>query len=125
MPPAASSMRRDIASAYLAIGARVGGMLLVSAVVYRKLGFEAFSVFNLIRSTVGLLNYVGLGLAPAMVRMLAEAFGQPPPVPAEERVTATSGPSVLPYATPFAAERAMSPAARVYASGQILGFFLG
>src|SRR5215217_9097349 len=100
MPPAASSMRRDVASAYVAIGARIAGMLVVSAVVYRTLGFEAFAIFNLIRATVGLLNYAGLGLAPAMVRLLAEARGGPEGIPgavpdAEHFTGPSTGPRVL------------------------------
>jgi O-antigen/teichoic acid export membrane protein len=119
-------MRRDIASAYLAIAARIGGMLVVSAVVYRKLGFEAFAIFNLIRSTVGLLNYVGLGLAPAMVRMLAEARGRPE-APSTEipRTLPATGTPVLAYAGPSPEDAATSRTARVYASGEILAAILG
>jgi O-antigen/teichoic acid export membrane protein len=117
-------MRRDIASAYLAIGARIGGMLVVSAVVFRKIGFESFSVFNLVRSTVGLLTYTGLGLAPAMVRMLAEARS-PRRVPSDVRSNPPSSGRVMDYATPEPAGFALSPAARVYAAGEWLAVLLG
>jgi O-antigen/teichoic acid export membrane protein len=118
-------MRRDVASAYLAVAARVGGLLLVSAVVYRRLGFEAFAVFNLIRSTVGLLNYTGLGLAPAMVRMLAQARQEAFVLPAHavQSGPSSEGPPVLTYATPSGAPA--SPAVRVYAAGELLAFLLG
>jgi len=71
--PAGGTLRRDIASAYLVTAARVGAWAVVSALVYRRLGADAFAMLALIRSTVGLLAYTSLGLAPAMVRALAEA----------------------------------------------------
>jgi O-antigen/teichoic acid export membrane protein len=114
-------MRRDVASAYLAIGARIGGMLVVSAVVYRRLGMETFSAFNLVRSTVGLLTYTGLGLAPAMVRMLAEA--RAPRSVLDLEATALPG-RVISYATPEPDDLALSPVARVYAAGELLAGLL-
>ncbi len=74
-PPgrAGGTLRRDIASAYLVTAARIGAWAVVSALVYRRLGADAFAMLALIRSTVGLLAYTSLGLAPAMVRALAEA----------------------------------------------------
>jgi O-antigen/teichoic acid export membrane protein len=117
-------MHRDVASAYLAVGARIGGLFAVSAVVYRTLGLEAFAVFNLIRSTVGLLNYTGLGLAPAMVHMLAEAKSAPRPAPpvtpahAVDPVPADGSP-VIPYETPRPPKQwaEPDPAVRVVISG--------
>src|SRR6476620_1638849 len=53
----APSMRRDLLSAYLATGAKVGSWAVVSAVVYRYLGAGEFAILALIRGTIGLLNY--------------------------------------------------------------------
>jgi O-antigen/teichoic acid export membrane protein len=109
-------MRRDIASAYLSVGARIGGLLLVSAAVYRSLGLEAFAIFNLIRSTVGLLNYTGLGLAPAMVRMLAAASAPRAALPVHvDEPVAPSGRQILSYATP---SPLTNSAALIYFSGE-------
>jgi O-antigen/teichoic acid export membrane protein len=71
--PAGGTLRRDIASAYLVTAARVGAWAVVTALVYRRLGADAFAMLALIRSTVGLLAYTSLGLAPSMVRALAAA----------------------------------------------------
>jgi O-antigen/teichoic acid export membrane protein len=69
-----ASMRLDIASAYLLTAARVGSWVVVSAIVFRAMGEQAFGIFALGRSTVGLLAYSALGLGPAMMRRLAEAM---------------------------------------------------
>jgi O-antigen/teichoic acid export membrane protein len=69
-PAADSTMRRDVISAYIASGARVASWFIVSAVLYRIRLIE-YAMFALVRSTVGLLNYTGLGIGPAMVRMIA------------------------------------------------------
>jgi O-antigen/teichoic acid export membrane protein len=69
-------MRRDLLSAYAASGARVLSWLIVSAVVFRAHPFQ-FAMLALIRGTLTLLNYTTLGLAPAMIRLLAEARAVP------------------------------------------------
>src|SRR4051812_27903870 len=71
-PASASSMRRDLLSAYAASAARVLSWVAVSALLFRVDPLQ-FAMLALIRGTVGLLNYTSLGLAPAMVRALAEA----------------------------------------------------
>ncbi|MGE5612047.1 MAG: lipopolysaccharide biosynthesis protein [Bacillota bacterium] len=76
--PASSSMRRDLFSAYLAAGAKVGSWAIVSALVYRWINPAHFAMLALVRGTIGLLNCTSLGLASAMVRMLAEAKHTPP-----------------------------------------------
>jgi O-antigen/teichoic acid export membrane protein len=76
MTDSPSTMRRDISTAYLVTAARIGAWLLVSALVYRRLGAAAFALLTLVRSTVGLLSYTSLGLAPAMIAKLAQAMGQ-------------------------------------------------
>ncbi len=65
-------MRRDVISAYAASGAKILSWVVVSAIVFRKGGVAEFGILALIRGTIGLLNYVSLGLAPAMVKLLAE-----------------------------------------------------
>lgn len=66
-------MRRDVISAYIAAGARIASWVVVSAAVYRCLGAEAFAVVAFVKGTIGIVNYVSVGLAPAMIRLLAEA----------------------------------------------------
>ena len=63
-------MRRDILSAYAASISRVMSWVIVSAIVYRR-SPEAFAMLALVRGTIGILNYVALGLLPAMIRTLA------------------------------------------------------
>src|SRR5258705_6419156 len=75
----ASSLRREIASAYLASGAKILSWVVVAGVVYRVGGVTAFGLRSLIRGTIGLLNYLSLGLGPAMVRMLAQAMQRQEP----------------------------------------------
>jgi O-antigen/teichoic acid export membrane protein len=70
-------IRREILSAYLASGSRLLSWIVVSAVVYRRLGPDYFAVLVLIRTTIGLFNYTTLELAPAMVRMLALEKAEP------------------------------------------------
>lgn len=65
-------MRRDILSAYLVSGTRIGSWAVVSAVVYRELGAGAFGLLALVRGTIGLLNYAAVGLGPALIRAMAE-----------------------------------------------------
>ncbi|MGA2233107.1 MAG: hypothetical protein ABSH22_19570, partial [Tepidisphaeraceae bacterium] len=71
MTAGAPGIRREIIAAYLASGSRVVSWVFVTAVVYRWLGADLFAVLALVRTTIGLLNYTTLGLAPAMVRMLS------------------------------------------------------
>src|SRR2546430_17006662 len=67
-----SSMRRDIVSAYLASGAKIVSWVVVSAVVYRVGGAAQFGVLALICATIGLLQYVSMGLGTAIVKLRAE-----------------------------------------------------
>ena len=67
------SFRRDIASAYLASGARIASWVVISALVYRYEGPFDFGLLAVVRGTIGILNYTSLGLAPAMIRFLAGA----------------------------------------------------
>lgn len=117
--PPPSTMRRDIASAYLVTGARVLAWVLVSALVYRKLGEAAFAMFALGRATIGLLAYTSLGLAPAMVRLLAEST----PFSRGARTALPDAPfeSVLAYEPTSSSQR---QAPTVYASGTAAAFGL-
>ena len=119
------SIRLDVASAYLLTAARVGAWALVSALVYRRLGQVAFGVLALIRATAGLLSYTSLGLAPAMVRFLAEADKPQTvrPVPVDSAPRASEGQceaTVLDYAAPAADPALHGAAESAYASGRAL-----
>src|SRR5262245_37927606 len=70
---APSTMRRDILSAYGASFARIASWVVVSGAVYRFVHPGAFALMSLTRGTIGILNYASVGLAPAMIRLLAEA----------------------------------------------------
>src|SRR6185437_3054587 len=72
-PASRSSMRRDVTAAYIAAGARIGAWAVVSAIVYRLAGPAHFAMLALIRGTIGILNYTAVGLAPALIRLLAES----------------------------------------------------
>ena len=78
--PPRSTMHHDLFWAYAASGARILSWAIVSAFVFRKGGKEEFGMLSLVRGTIGILNYTAVGLAPAMVRMLAEARKQPKPL---------------------------------------------
>lgn len=70
---APSTMRRDIASAYLAAATKIGSWVIVSAIIYRGAGPITFGLVSLARATLSVLNYTTLGLAPAMMTLLAAA----------------------------------------------------
>jgi O-antigen/teichoic acid export membrane protein len=70
-------MRRDLASAYFASVGRILSWVVVSALVYRTMGAPAFAMLALVRGTIGLLNYVSLGLAPALIHHAAGADADP------------------------------------------------
>jgi O-antigen/teichoic acid export membrane protein len=76
--PRPASMRREILSAYIATGAKIGSWVIVSALVFRVLGPGQFAVLALIRGTIGLLNYISLGLAPAMIHQASQATADAP-----------------------------------------------
>ena len=54
--------------------------VIVSAIVYRQMGKGAFALLSFVRGTIGILNYAW-SLAPAMIRLLAEARGPKPSFP--------------------------------------------
>src|SRR4051794_2229462 len=72
-----STMRRDIVSAYGVTVARIASWVIVSSFVYRFIGRDEFAVVALVRGTLGVLNYVTLGLAPAVINAIANAKAEP------------------------------------------------
>jgi O-antigen/teichoic acid export membrane protein len=72
--PQSESLRSDLVAAYAAAGARVLAWAAVSRLVFGGGAHVAeFALLALIRSTVGLLNYSGLGIAPALIHFIAKA----------------------------------------------------
>src|SRR5690606_20155719 len=92
------SLRRDLLSAYVASGARIGSWAVVSAVVFRTQGAEPFAILALIRSTLSFLIFSTLGLAPALVHRLGTARPKRVETIAEQEPQTTDRP-VLAYAT--------------------------
>src|SRR5688572_15273888 len=121
-PPPNQSIRWEIATAYLAAAAKVGAWALVTALLIRSSRAE-FAIFALVRGTLGLLNYTSFGLAPAMVKVLAEAREaakrptplHPLPDPADP---------VLSYASP-PPPRPVFPGAVAYSNGLAVAFIAG
>ena len=105
---------RDIASAYLASAIRIGSWVVVSALVYRYLGAAEFGILALIRGTVGILNYVTLGLAPALIH-----YGAIPPAVVAARPHRPTG--VLEYAAKSPRDFSL---ASLYANAMAIGFWL-
>src|SRR6266700_137263 len=68
----ASSLRRDIVTAYMASGAKILSWVVVSAIVFRIGGVAEFGLLALIRATIGILQYASMGLGPALVKLSAE-----------------------------------------------------
>lgn len=66
-----NTIRRDVISAYVASGAKVLSWVIVSAALFRNAGGNALGTLAMVRATLGLLNYASLGLAPALMRMMA------------------------------------------------------
>lgn len=70
--PSSAALRAELLAAYAAAITRVASWAAVSALVFR-VDIAAFALLALVRATLGLLNYTTVGLAPAMIRMLATA----------------------------------------------------
>lgn len=92
----ASSLRRDVISAYAASLSRIASWAIISALVFRR-SREAFAILALVRGTIGILNYVSLGLLPALVRTFAEIAT---PSRAVADVTPEPVGAAVDYATP-------------------------
>jgi O-antigen/teichoic acid export membrane protein len=78
-----SSLRKDIATAYMASGAKIASWVVVSAIVFRVGGVAEFGLLALIRATIGVLQYAAMGLGPALVKLSAEAEAAAVPAAAE------------------------------------------
>lgn len=112
--PRDPTFRRDIASAYLAAASRIGSWVIVSALVYRYLGAADFGILALVRGTIGILSYLTLGLAPALIHYGAA----PRPVLTARRERA--GPE-LEYATVAAADLSLPS---LYANAMAIAFWV-
>lgn len=106
-------MRRDIISAYLASGAKIASWVIISAIIYRLGGAAQFGILALVRGTVGILNYLALGLGPATVRMFAQLVARPQ----EAHIEPEQG-AILSY--PFA--EAAGPLRILYSCATTLAF---
>lgn len=134
-PPAGrSSLRVDVISGYMLTASRLTAWAGVSAIVYRRLGPEAFGLLALLRGTITLVGYTSLGLGPAMVRMLAEAEGRlvplaaalqgKPRVPRRAAADSSTEQFVLEYESPDERHVSATAAQEVYAAGSTISFGL-
>jgi O-antigen/teichoic acid export membrane protein len=122
----ASTLRRDILSAYAASIARIASWIFISALLFRSSPIE-FAMFALIRGTIGLLNYTALGMSPAVLHMIVQECARRR---AEfDARTAPSGPAVrveneqvLSYAS---APRVFDAALPAYSNGIVVALVLG
>lgn len=129
-----SSMRREIASAYVATGARIGSWVIVAAVVMR-LGTAEFALLALVRGTLSILNAGTLGLGPAMIHSLSRrAPGDLPvvalPVLPQEPLSALPAPAAtIAYANPSELadplREALRPLRTTYAAGLRIALLAG
>ena len=97
-PAPPSRLGLDLFCAYAASGAKVRSWVVVSGLVFRRLGPVDLGILALIRATVGLLNYAGVGLLPALVHRMTLARRPPAATAAASESDFAGG--VLPYATP-------------------------
>lgn len=109
------SMQRDIVSAYVASAAKVGSWLIVSAMVFRRLGADAFAMLALVRATLGILNYTSLGLAPGMIALSAGARRE-----SQAGRSVASASRVLPHAT---AGAVLDRLPGIYSNAMLLAVF--
>jgi hypothetical protein len=110
----ASSLRRDIVSAYLVTAARVFAWIVVTGTVVRVAGQGAFAVLALVQTTVGILEYAAIGLSPAIIRMSAEAIREINESAGRREYPAReTSASVLDYTS----EQYIEPVKTVYANG--------
>jgi O-antigen/teichoic acid export membrane protein len=112
-------MSRDIASAYIASISRIGSWVIVSALVYRYVGAAEFAMLALVRGTIGLLNYVSLGLAPALIHQAARLRSEPVPSISGD---APSQGKWLSYNTPPPQD---SPLQTLYSNALSIGLWTG
>jgi len=121
-PP--TTLRRDVLSAYVASGAKIGSWVIVSAALFRHSGGDALGLLALVRSTLGLLNYLSLGLAPALMQMLT---GRMPADEAREAIETSVVTLVAPHPLPlqYATTSTPQPAARAMSSAIAVAWLAG
>jgi O-antigen/teichoic acid export membrane protein len=78
----------ELLSSYGASATRVLSWAIVSGLLYRFAGRDAFATFALIRATLGILNYITLGVGPALLHRLPRS-DDPAPVLAAGRQIAS------------------------------------
>src|SRR5688572_8515082 len=114
---------RDLFWGYAAAGAKVASWVVVSGLVFRKLGAFDLGLLTLARATVGFLNYAAIGLAPALVHRMGRALaGETPGTPARPIDSQESAPSlgaVLDYANPQNRDLSRAVLA-VYSNGLVI-----
>src|SRR3954451_18517249 len=119
------SLSRDLISAYAASGAKVPSWAFLSALVNR-VGTSAVAVLALGRSTLGLLNYTSLGLAPGMIRLLTSREETPYPDGPADTTTDESDAEVIPYARPIETDSVgVHPSLRGYSNGVTVSVMTG
>lgn len=111
-------MRRDIASAYLAAATKIGSWVVVSAIVYRWYGAGAFAMVSLVRATLSILNYTTLGLAPAMMNVLAKAYQSP----SLRNLIVTEPTKTLDYASAEPEKSSYNPIHVIFYNGMLPGW---
>jgi O-antigen/teichoic acid export membrane protein len=119
-PSPAARLGLDLFWAYAAAGAKVLSWVVVSGLVFRKMGGVELGLLALARATVGILNYAGVGLLPALVHRMTLARA-PLATPAPSNLDLAGG--VLPYATPASQPPPRSPLDVAYTNG--LAILLG
>lgn len=114
-------MRTDLVAAFAASGAKALAYAVISSMLLAG-GAHApdFAMFTLIRSTLGLLNYATLGIAPAFIRQLSHslALAQKP----GESAGAAVAPPLRLYASAMYPALLIGAAALVLLALYALGF---
>jgi len=119
----ASSMKKDIVSAYIATAARILSWVILSGIVYRQCRPRYFAMLMLVRATIGLLSNATVGLGPAMVFFLSRKIKDVPkpaiPIPDYQD-------NVLDYAAPGRPPKKIAPYERVvYVTGDAIAACAG
>jgi O-antigen/teichoic acid export membrane protein len=117
------SIKLDLVTAFAASGTKALAYMAISSMLLEGGAHVAdFAMFTVIRSTLGLLNYATLGLAPAFIRQLAGMLA----VPTAALEAAPKRPGRLDYATE-ATDQAMltTDPHRLYASAQYPALGIG
>lgn len=68
-----SRFRTELLSSYVLTASRVGAWAVVSAILARRAGMDAFAEISVLRGVVTLLSYVGMALGPVMLYRLTRA----------------------------------------------------